>query len=232
MNDAKNTEIFRRKFLELEKLTINEEDNDEKLASKIKDLKNKHREPFYSKYDFIDFCRECRNRISHNGYENDFIFYSGEMIEKLDDVIEEIKHPYKVYDKATRNIYSANLSDKVREVMSVMMNKNYTHIPIYNGGNLVGIFSESVLFNYLYKNQIIEVDENTTFNDIMNFINLDNSKELIKFVSRDMLYDDVCSYFIDEFKNESKLSCVLITQNGKETEKIIGILTAWDILGR
>ena len=95
MNEVKNTEIFRRKFLELENLTINEEDNDEKLASKIKDLKNKHREPFYSKYDFIDFCRECRNRISHNGYENDFIFYSEEMIEKLDDVIEEIKFMIK-----------------------------------------------------------------------------------------------------------------------------------------
>ena len=47
-----------------------------------------------------------------------------------------------------------------------------------------------------------------------------------------MLYDDVCSYFIDEFKKGSKLSCVLITQNGKETEKIIGIITAWDVLGR
>ena len=105
MNDAKNTEIFRRKFLELEKLTINEEDNDEKLASKIKDLKNKHREPFYSKYDFIDFCRECRNRISHNGYENDFIFYGDKMLEKFDEIIEEIKHPYKVYDKATKSLH-------------------------------------------------------------------------------------------------------------------------------
>ena len=80
MNDVKNTEIFRRKFLELENLTFNEEDNDEKLVSKIKDLKNKHRELFYSKYDFIDFCRECRNRISYNEYENDFIFYGEGMI--------------------------------------------------------------------------------------------------------------------------------------------------------
>ena len=37
---------------------------------------------------------------------------------------------------------------------------------------------------------------------------------------------------INEFKKGSKLSCVLVTQNGKKDEKIIGILTAWDILGR
>ena len=232
MENIRNTEIFRRRFLELEKLTIYEEDNDEKLVKKIKELKNKHREPYYSQYDFIDFCRECRNRISHDGYENDFIFYGDEMIKKLDDVIEEIKHPYKVYDKSTKNIYSANLNDNVRKVMLEMINKNYTHIPVYNNNRLVGIFSEGVLFNYLYKNEIVEIDENTLFSDIMDFISLNNSKEIIKFVDRNKLYDDICLEFINEFKKGSKLSCVLVTENGKEEEKVIGILTAWDILGR
>ncbi len=227
-----NTEIFRRKFLELEQLTIHEEDKDEKLALKIKGLRNRHREPYYSQYDFIDFCRECRNRISHDGYENDFIFYGEDMIKKLDEIIEEIKHPYKVYDKATKNIFSAKLNDNVRETMQEMMEKNYTHIPIYNNNKLVGIFSERVLFNYLYENKIIEIDDNTLFSEIEDFISLNNSKEIIKFADRNRLYDDVCLEFINEFKKGSKLSCVLVTQNGKEDEKIIGILTAWDILGR
>lgn len=231
MENTRNTEIFRRRFLELEKLTIYEEDNDEKLVKKIKELKNKHREPYYSQYDFIDFCRECRNRISHDGYENDFIFYGDEMIKKLDEVIEEIKHPYKVYDKSTKNVYSANLNDNVREKMKKMMENNYTHIPIYDNNKLVGIFSEGVLFNYLYENEIVEIDENTLFKDIKDFISFNNSKEIIKFASRNRLYDDICLEFINEFKKGSKLSCVLVTENGKE-EKVIGILTAWDILGR
>lgn len=232
MENVKNAETFRRKFLEFENLTTHEEDNDEKLASKIKELKNKRREPYYSKYDFINFCRDCRNRISHDGYENDFIFYSEEMIKKLEDVIEEIKHPYKVYDKATKNVYSANLNDNVRKVMFEMTNKNYTHIPIYDNDKLVGVFSEGVLFNYLYKNQIVEIDDDTIFADILDFISFDNLKEIIKFVDRNKLYDDVCLEFVNEFKKGSKLSCVLVTQTGKPQEKVIGILTSWDILGR
>ena len=228
----KNTEIFRRKFLEFEELLTNEENKKDMLAKRIRDLKNEHKEPYYSQYDFINFCRECRNRISHDGYENDFIFYGEDMIKKLDKIIEEIKHPYKVYDKATKNIYYANLNDNVRKVMKEMIEKNYTHIPIYNNNKLVGIFSEGVLFNCLYKNKIIEIDENTLFNEIEDFINLNNSKEIIKFVDRNRLYDEVCLSFINEFKKGSKLSCVLVTQNGKKDEKIIGILTAWDILGR
>lgn len=232
MKNTQNTETFRRKFLELENLTIHEEDNDEKLGNKIKQLKSKHREPYYSQYDFIDFCRKCRNRISHDGYENDFIFYSDEMLKKLDNIIEEIRHPYKVFDKATKHVTSASLNDNVRKIMQEMMEKNYTHIPIYDNNKLVGIFSEGVLFNYLYKNEIIEIDENTLFSDIIDFISLNNSKEIIKFVDRNKLYDEVCLEFINEFKKGSKLSCVLVTQNGKKEEKVIGILTAWDILGR
>ena len=227
-----NTEIFRRKFLEFEKLTTNEENKDEKLIEKIKELKNKHREPYYSQYDFIDFCRVCRNRIAHNSYENEFIFYGEDMIKRLDGIIEEIKHPFKVYDKSTKNVYSANLNDNVREKMKMMMENNYTHIPIYDNNKLVGIFSEGVLFIYLYENEIVEIDENTLFKDIKDFISFNNSKEIIKFASRNRLYDDICLEFINEFKKGSKLSCVLVTENGKAEEKVIGILTAWDILGR
>lgn len=154
------------------------------------------------------------------------------MLEKFDEIIEEIKHPYKVYDKATKNVYSAYLNDKVRDVMLEMMNKSYTHIPIYDNNKMIGIFSENTLFDYLYKNKIIEVDDNTTFNDVIDFISIDNSKEVIKFVAKNELYDDVCMEFIKEFKKGSKLSCVLVTQNGKSSEKVIGILTSWDIIGR
>ena len=57
-------------------------------------------------------------------------------------------------------------------------------------------------------------------------------KEIIKIVDRNKLYDDVCLEFVNEFKKGSKLSCVLVTQTGKPQEKVIGILTSWDILGR
>ena len=97
---------------------------------------------------------------------------------------------------------------------------------------MVGIFSENSLFQYILEDNIIEVDKNTTFNDIKKCIDIKFSKEIVKFVAKDNLYDDVVNEFISEFKNKNKLSCVMITQNGKETEKVIGIITAWDIIGR
>ena len=59
-----------------------------------------------------------------------------------------------------------------------------------------------------------------------------NSKEIVKFVKRGKLYDDVVNDFVKEFKAGKKLSCVMVTHSGSKTEKVIGILTSWDIIGR
>ena len=50
-----------------------------------------------------------------------------------------------------------------------MNENNYTHIPIYQDGSkkeLVGIFSENSIFQYLLKDKIIEVDVDKKFSDI------------------------------------------------------------------
>ena len=138
-------------------------------------------------------------------------------------------------NKATKGVYYATLDMNVIEVMNIMNEKCYTHIPVYDNSkdkNLVGIFSENTIFQYLLNEKIIGLEDNTIFKDIEKCININNSKEFVKFVSRDKLYDDVVNDFITEFKKGNKLSCVMVTQNGKPTESIIGILTTWDIVGR
>lgn len=105
--------------------------------------------------------------------------------------------------------------------MTVMKKHNYTHIPIYDNNKLVGIFSENSMFNYLYKNEIIEVDNNIKFKDILDYVDVSNTEELILFVSKNTLYDDVVNEFISKFKENERLSCIMVTEHGKSDEKSI-----------
>ena len=229
-----NTDEFRELFIEFETITKNKVGNKNlKLDECIRELKLKRINPYFRESDFIDFCRQLRNINFH--YINDnYYFVTDETIFKLKNIIEEVKHPYKVSNKATLNVYSKNLSDKVLDTMKDMNEKNYTHIPIYDETNkhLVGIFSENSIFQYILEDKIIEIDENTTFSDIKHCIDIKFSKDIVKFVAKDKLYDEVVNEFISEFKNKNRLSCVMITQNGKSSEKVIGIITSWDIIGR
>ena len=229
-----NIEKFGKLFIEFEVETKKKINNDNlTLDECIKELKLKRQNPYIREDSFIDFCRRLRNINYHNINDNYYLI-TDDTINKLKEIVEEVKHPFKVSSKATINIYSKTLKDKVLPTMNDMNEKSYTHIPIYDedNKNLVGVFSENSLFQYVMEDKIIEVDDKTTFNDIKKCIDLNLSKEIVKFVSKDKLYDDVVNDFVKEFKNNNKLSCVMVTHNGKPTEKVIGIITAWDIIGR
>ena len=231
-----NYEKFNELFIEFEVETKKKVKNRDMktLDECIKELEEKHYNPYWKERNFIDFFRKLRNIKFHNINYN-YILITNDTIKKLEDIIEEVKHPFKVESKATRHVFSADLNDKVIDIMKEMDKKNYTHIPIYldkSKKELVGIFSENTIFQYLLKDRIIGVDDNTIFADIKEYIDISNSKEIVKFVSRYKLYDDVVNDFICEFKNKQKLDCVMVTENGKDSEHVIGILTSWDIIGK
>ena len=228
-----NEEEFRRLFTEFEKETKKKISNKKlDLSTCIEILKKNRVSPYYNEYDFISFCRWCRNRISHVNDNEKYLIYTDELINRLKEVIDVVKHPYTIYEKAIKEVSSANINDNVKNIMRVIQEKRFTHIPIYdNNKSLVGIFSEGSLFNYLLKETNITIDENTTFNDIKDCININNSKELIMFVSKDKLYDEITNKFIVEYQKGERLSCVMITEQGSNKEEVKGILTSWDIIG-
>ncbi len=228
-----NIEEFREIYIEFEDITRNKFNKKLTMDQCLKELKKQRRNPYLREESFIDFCKALRNINFHEKNDN-YYFITDDTINRLKRILDEVKHPFLVYDKATKNIYSNTLNDNVLSAMKEMNKESYTHIPIYDNDNrtLVGVFSENSLFQYVMEDNIINVDETTTFNDIKKCIDLNLSKEVVKFVSRRKLYDDVVNDFIEEFKNKNKLSCVMVTENGKSNEKVLGIITAWDIIGR
>ena len=230
-----NIDEFRKLFNEFEDETKKKLNYKyDKIAECVSILAEKRWNPYFNERSFIEFCIRLRNIASHNNNDNYYLI-TDDTIARLKQILYEVKHPYKVYQKATTNIYSKTINDKVLLTMNEMSEKCYTHIPIYAEDNktLVGVFSENSLFQSICEDDhCIVLDENTTFNEIKKCIDLEKSKEIVKFVSREDLYDDVVNEFIKEFKQGNKLACVMITNSGKETEKVIGIITAWDIIGR
>ena len=228
-----NSEKFRKLYIEFEKETLKLNPKKDKITNindVILDLKENRKTPYYTEFEFIDFCRKFRNKLSHDNIYGKYLNCNDDMINKLEKIIYQIKHPITAYEKSIKTICYANIDDNVKEYMNKMIKKNYTHIPIYDNDKLIGIFSENSLFQYLFKDEIVEISEKTTFSDILDYISLENTKELIKFKSKKTLYDDIVLDFMNEFKKNQKLSCIMITPNGKPGEKVVGILTAWDII--
>lgn len=242
-NSEKFDELFKKFDFETQKKARNLRikfscNNDEKngyigLKQCINELYRFRYNPYYKDYDFIDFCIQIRNIKFHRNDDN-YFFLTDDTIEKFKEVLKKVEHPDNVLAKATKNVYSANLSSNVKEVMNEMNINSYTHIPIYDENNkkLVGIFSEFSLYDYINKNGVILIEDDTTFQQIEDCIKIENSNERVIFKSKTDLYDDTVNDFIKQYKNKNKLDCIMITDSGSADEKVIGILTIWDVIGR
>ena len=237
-----NIDTLTNLFIEFETVTlkrarieINPEDTyyqkKEKISRAIKKLRDKKFNPYYKEYEFINFARCIRNLKSHN-INKDYYTVTDKTIEKFNELLYETKHPYKVLEKATTNIYYKKINDKVLPTMREMNEKSYTHIPIYSNNKLTGIFSENSLFQYIMQNKKIIIDETTAFNDIKKCIDIEKSNEIVEFVSENILYDTVIKDFIKKFNDNQKLSCVMVTETGSKKEEVKGIITSWDIIGK
>lgn len=232
-----NKDKFISLYVEFEELTRNNEINNKNQNNPefwriVEDLNKKRISPYYECFEFLNFCRIYRNKITHEKKESIYLSFSDDFINKFAEIVNLVKSPNSVYSKSTKNVFGVDVDDNVKEKMTIMIKNNYTHVPVYEGNDLIGVFSESSLFHYLYKDEIVEISNTTKFGDIKRYIDFENSKELIRFVKRNDRYDQVVNSFIKEFEKGEKLSCIMITQNGLNTEKVIGIITVWDVIGR
>jgi len=133
------------------------------------------------------------------------------------------------------NVYWRKPSDSVRDAMRVMREKMYTHIPILEEGIVTGVFDENSLFTYVSGNddEIFEIDNKLCFADISTHISMKGREmEEFEFCSMNAYVDDVTKLFEKRFSCGKRLGLVLLTNTGKRTEPLQGIITPWDVIGK
>ena len=186
----------------------------------------------------IESFTEIRNFIVHEKKPGmyDWVIPSDEALEKMNEIIEYSKHRPKVLDIAVcgKDIYARRLSDHVKSTMKYMRENMYTHVPIMEDGKVIGIFDENSIFGYLAENEILlEKNDDIVFEEIQAYLNIHGREmEQFLFVSQNTYADDLEIEFEKSFKQDVRLGAVFVTNNGNENERVLGMLTPWDILGR
>ena len=158
---------------------------------------------------------------------------SQQMIGFIDNLINKIKKRTKCYEIqiSESNVCWKSINDSVKEAIKEMSDKLYTHIPILENGKVIGVFDENSIFNYLAKQEIIMIENNTTFNDIKDYIGL-NDREMEEFIffSSQRYLEELEIEFEKAYRKGKRIGIAFMTQNGKEDEKLQGIITPWDLI--
>lgn len=158
------------------------------------------------------------------------------MNNRLEKIINDIKNPPMIYDSPIcikrKDMCCKTINDSIYETIKIMSKKRYTHIPILENEKIIGVFSENTLLDVVKCDTGIVLDENTKFTSIEQFLKMEkHSMEEFIFVSRRKNIYDIEEMFKDYFSKNKRIGCIYVTENGKDTENILGMLTAWDVLG-
>lgn len=180
---------------------------------------------------------DLRNVLDHNPYR----IQAHPMAEPHEYIVkryEEIRNllfdPPKALSIAIKGpiIYTTTLEANTIDVMQVMNDKLYTHVPVMENGLLFGVFSENTILHYLVKNKDSIITTDTKMEEFKDLLPLTRNRiEYFEFMPRNTLLSDVKTVFNEGLKNGKRIAVVYITETGNQKEKMLGMITPWDLPG-
>lgn len=186
----------------------------------------------------IKYCTDVRNLLSHNPKIGNAyaVEPSQQMLDFMDFIIEKVKSRARCHDIAIKynNVLKASPDGKIIDYIKIMYERGISHLPIVQNHRVVGVYNAQSVYSYLsdLSCKTIENLKNATFESLNAHTHITGRKnEEFIFIRSNMYVDELEEIFEKSIRSGRRIRLVFLTQNGKPTEPLRGIITPWDIIG-
>lgn len=182
----------------------------------------------------LNLCREIRNLMTHNANlgGEPIVEPSEPVVESLRRTLEYVRRPPLALEFATTGsrILCAGLSERVLKLMATMEKNGFSHIPIIEKKEFLGVFSVSTIFSRVLRQPELCITPETTIRELSRLLPVDRHIENYAFVSRETTSIQARRMFETIRGRNKRLSVIFITETGKREEPLLGMLTPWDVM--
>ena len=176
---------------------------------------------------------ELRNAIVHNPkFGNQAIAEPhDEIVSKIKELHGKITNPKKVIPEFQFEVLGAKENDFINDILIKMRNKSFSQFPVFNlENNVIELINTNTISRWLS----IKLEENGTIMTenirVADLINEIEFRKNYKFISRNTSVYEAYDLFINQINTKNRnLDVLFITNSGKETEKLLGLITIEDI---
>jgi predicted transcriptional regulator len=185
--------------------------------------------PGWRDADLLRVIAEVRNTLVH-GRTQPYRYAAiptSSLARELRLCRDRLTKPELIVPKFQKTVETVTVEDKLAQVLRLVHTRDYSQFPVYENDRFHGLLTENGVTRWLARHiadshALVDLDE-ITVKEVLR----DQEKfETWTFMSRDERVDDLVGYF----GTTPLLEAALITAHGKESEKLIGIATRWDIL--
>ncbi len=202
------------------------------FMSTIYKIKKSNQNPLIANklnFDILHQASQIRNIISHN---NDVVIPSEKFLADFEKVVDKICEPLKVENIMIKfsNLKTAGLNTNVGEVINMLKEHGFNTIPIIDHDELMGVFTEKSVYDYLSMNQHKSLTKDMKIRDILESIDLNSDpRKYFDFIGRDASINEAYDFFTNDLKSRRELLLLLVTEQGKREQKLLGIVALRDI---
>lgn len=153
-------------------------------------------------------------------------------VELYEQIVHGVKYEPTALERCVprSKLFVADMPDRVVDVMKTMAKHGYSQAPVLESGVVIGVFSESTPFSMVASESEVLIDRGMAIRDCRQFLDLDRQvNEAFLFISRAATWAAVGDLFVSNRENARRVGAVFVTENGKRTEKLLGMITAWDL---
>lgn len=180
--------------------------------------------------------RELRNHLVHSRRPDaiDACVVTDQALKFMTAMIDSIERPKRAIDVCIQKekILFGTLSSLAIPMMKIMLERGISHVPVMNSeGKIIGVFSGVTLISEIVALQEIMIDTKTILNDFVQYLPVHaHTGERYVFIAKTASLDEIIALFGEKPFHGKKLRMIFVTEHGLEEERILGLITPWDIL--
>jgi len=173
--------------------------------------------------------KDIRNILVHN---NNYYAVPNEFsMGKIKNIRDKIINPPRVYPLFNSKVETVNNNQPIIEVIKFMKERSYSQVPVVNDDNqFLDLITNNAISRWI--GNLADQDRGQTVFEkasVKDVLDYEEESSVFEFIARDTLIVDVIDRFEEAQKQGRKLEAIFITDNGSKTEKLLDILTSWDL---
>lgn len=189
--------------------------------------------PIVQKYELdLKKFAELRNVIVHERIAPNYIIAEphDEIVAKIEHILGLLETPEKVFPRFQRYVKTFQYHVQLGKVLEVIKRHSYSQFPIYDGKQFIGLLTHNGISAWLanYNDNCMVSIHDIPISEVFVY---ETHKDNYMFISKNLLLYEAKNLFVTHFQRKmTRLDALLITNNGRKDEELLGIITPTDVL--
>ena len=172
---------------------------------------------------------DLRNAIIHERTDGHVIAEpNDDSVRHIEHIVTMLTKPPTTIPRFQKDVLVLKPGDSVADAATIMLRDSFSQIPICDDRGFVALLSANTLSRWLGSSISTDIFclSETAIEAVLGF---SEDQDNCSFLGRNHTVFDALEKFHSYEREGKRLEAILVTQNGKPTESILGIITVWDM---